>query len=311
MTVDRWHWIASALPLTLFACGSGSPTEDSAAASTSSTADALQAASNGPPARDHLALWLRSDLGVTLQSSDAGPSTVSVWADQSGRGNRDATTLYAQPGPLYIPDAYGTIPALRSDGAPRALFVNAGHGYALGRASSLFVVMTPSGQAGSTVPMGGSDPLSFDLESTQGRQYSIVETPRGIEWANAVLPTTPSLAAMPDAGAGDTFFFTRSRTAGLHSFGVVQRDGVLGVGLYDGALVAVYRPKAPSVYLMSLMGGPGNAFITGNNDPMGQVLSTGLFNKDGDMLEVLQYDEALEVHAIEAVERYLKARYGL
>jgi hypothetical protein len=49
-----------------------------------------------PTKLDGCVLWLRSDLGITLNGSD-----VSAWADQSGNGN-DATQAVAANQPAYL-----------------------------------------------------------------------------------------------------------------------------------------------------------------------------------------------------------------
>src|SRR5271155_2780865 len=111
--------------------------------------------------------------------------------------------------------------------------------------------------------------FAFDEESSQGRQYGIVQIPDGtVEWANA--STASALAgdnsiALAGPGTGDLFPFTCGRPSrGLHIFAETQRDGVSARGYFDGREVAAFVPQAPSLYLMSLMGGPGDAFQAGN-----------------------------------------------
>lgn len=57
-----------------------------------------------------LQLWLRSDLGITLNGS-----TVSKWADQSGNGN-DAIQNTALNQPAYATNQVNGLPTLNSDG---------------------------------------------------------------------------------------------------------------------------------------------------------------------------------------------------
>jgi len=265
------------------------------------------------PIEDGLVLWLRSDTGVTL----AADGTVSSWDDLTGLGNRDATPIFKMPGPLYVPDAHAGFPALRSDGTPRSFFVNGGHGYPVRSASTVFLVMSlPSAQG--TVPGGapaGTEGLAFAIESSQGHQYSVIQTSQGgVEWANAsttaLLDGGSPLAT--DAGTEDLFYFTTSLpSSGLHIFAETQLDGVSGSGYYDGCEVATFVPIGPSLYLMSLMGGPGDAFLAGNNDPLGVIISAGLFETTGDLMEVVQYDAQMSAEQIATVSNYLARRYGI
>jgi hypothetical protein len=294
----------------LVACGGSDPSAPTAGTSEpiATESAALQAPLQGPllPPPSGLLLWLRSDTGVTL----AADGTVANWHDLTGLGNRDAAPIFGLPGPLYVPDAHHGLPALRGDGTPRSLFVNAGHGYPIGDASTVFLVMSAATDG------GGTAGYTFDAESSQGRQYSVVQVQDGsVEWANATnasaLAGNGSLA-LPDGGTGDLFKFTCGLPSrGLHIFTETQSDGISAHGYYDGREVASFVPTGPSVYLMSLMGGPGNAFTTGNNDPKGIILSTGSFNTNGDLVEVLQYDKEKSWLEVEAISAYLALRYGV
>ncbi len=57
-------------------------------------------------------LWLRADLGVTLQGSNA----VSNWADQSGNGN-DASQAGPGQQPIWTPNSVNGLPTINFDGA--------------------------------------------------------------------------------------------------------------------------------------------------------------------------------------------------
>jgi hypothetical protein len=287
----------------LSGCGGADPSAVAQPEATATQSSALSAPALPPT--DGLVLWLRSDTGVTL----AADGSVSSWHDLTGLGNRDAAPLFGASGPLYVPDAYHGHPALRGDGTWRSLFVNAGHGYPMGSASTLFLVMSASSDDGT----GG---FTFDVESSQGRQYSIVQVADGtIEWANAT--TASALAgdnsiAISGPGTGDLFPFTCGRPSrGLHIFAETQRDGISARGYYDAREVASFVPLAPSLYLMSLMGGPGNAFNSAINDPLGLVISTGSFNTNGDLVEVLQYDTEKSPMKVARVNAYLEERYGI
>jgi len=294
----------------LVACGGSDPTTGTSVEPVASESAPLSFA--GPraafpelPPTDGLVLWLRSDQGVTLGAD----GSVSNWHDLTGLGQRDAFPIFGAPGPLYVHDAFNGLPALQGDGTARALFVNGGHGYPMGHASTVFFVMTaPTG--------GGTAGYIFDGESSQGRQYSIVQRLDGsVEWANATtaaaLAGDPSKATDPSV-PGDLFKFTCGLPPpGLHIFAETQLDGWDARLNYDGRDVAVFVPKGPSLYLMSLMGGPGNAFQAGNNDPLGLIISTGTFNTDGDLVEVLQYDTEKTPAQVAVIDGYLAHRYGI
>jgi hypothetical protein len=294
----------------LFACGGSDPSGSGSVEPTATETSALEAPIHlgvpWLPPGDGLVLWLRSDVGVTLASD----GTVANWHDLTGLGGRDAAPIFGFPGPLYVPDAFHGHPALHGDGTARTLFVNAGHGYPMGHASTVFLVMSAATKD------AGTAGFAFDTESSQGRQYSVVQVPDGsIEWANATTASAVSGAgslALPGGGLGDLFKFTEGLpSAGLHVFAETQTDGVSAHGYFDFCEVASFVPTGPSLYLMSLMSGPGNGFMTGNNDPGGFIISAGSFDTDGDLVEVLQYDRERSAIQIAEVEAYLAVRYGI
>jgi hypothetical protein len=294
----------------LLACGGSDPSGSATVAPTATETSALEAPIPLgfpclPPAPG-LVLWLRSDVGVTLASD----GTVTNWHDLTGLGHRDAAPIDGYPGPLYVRDAFHGHPALHGDGTARSLFVNGGHGYPIGHASTLFLVMS------SATKDAGTSGYAFDTESSQGRQYSVVQVPDGsIEWANATTATAvagESSPAFDGGGAGDLFKFTSGvPSEGLHVFAETQTDGVSAHGYFDFREVASFVPTGPSLYLMSLMGGPGNGFKAGNDDRGGFLISAGSFDTDGDLVEVLQYDREGSPLQIAAVTAYLAERYGI
>lgn len=255
------------------------------------------------PFRSDMVLWFRADEGVSL----AADGTVAVWADQSGRGGRDAAPQFpGMRGPKYVPDAYGTLPALRGDGTEQ-LLINGGHGYAVGKESSLFVVASPS--------TAGSDGITFYNESTQGWQYAIEQSANGVQWFNASSDGLDGgdRGSFNPTGQEDTFLFTPSPGPGLHVYAESQRDGIFAAGYYDGPPVAwLANPVGPSLYVMSIFGGPGDAFdvqTAAGYDPQGVVISSGTFDTNGDLVEIIQYDRALGPAEVALVEAYLWVRW--
>jgi hypothetical protein len=285
------------------ACG-GSHSSPDSVTSDDAGADAAREAApifeviNQPQQIDDLVLWLRADTGVTL----AADGTVAGWSDLSGFGDRNAAPLQGTPGLLFVPDAYNGQPALRADGTMRNLFINAGHGYPMGHASTVFFVMT-----GSTAP--GTNGETFDMWTSNGTQYCILETDAGVEWWSA---TTAAALGEADAAAPthDTFPFTQQApSSGLHVFAEAQTDSVEGSGYLDGCKVSSFVPVAPSLYIEDLMGGPG--YGIDGTDPLGIPISWGSFNSNGDLVEVLQYDVELTEAQIAGVNTYLARRYAL
>jgi hypothetical protein len=255
-----------------------------------------------PPFQSEMILWLRADKGVTLASD----GSVAVWADQTGLGGRDAAPLFpGMLGPLYVADAYGDRPALRGDGT-RSLIVHHGHGYPVGEESSFFMVASaaPAGSSGTT----------FDDESTQGWQYAIEQTSAGVRWFNA--SSSALDGGLTDSftgnGQADTFLFTAAPTPGLHVYAEAQRDGLHAAGYYDGrAIASLLHPVGPSLYVTSLFGGPGDAFDAndGGFDPQGVIVSSGSFDTNADIQEVIQYGRELSPAEVALVVAYLRARW--
>ncbi len=254
------------------------------------------------PFQSDMILWLRADRGVTL----ATDGSVAIWADQTGLGGRDAAPLFpGMPGPLYVPNAYGNLPAMRGDGT-RSLMVNGGHGYPVGNQSTLFLVASPS--------TTNTEGVTYYNESTQGWQYAIDQDSAGVHWLNFINVNVPggSTFTFTPASAIDTFLFTPPPAPGLHVYAMSQQDGVQGTGYYDGAQVATIVPKAASRYVMSVLGGPGDAFNAndGGYDPEGVIISSGAFDTNGDLQEVIQYGRELSPTEVGQVNAYLQGRWS-
>lgn len=81
-------------------------------------------------------LWLRSDLGLTVNSSNA----VSQWADQTGNGNHASQGTGSQQ-PIWTPNSVNGLPTLNFDGSNDVLTTA---GFALG---AYTVMMVTTGQA--------------------------------------------------------------------------------------------------------------------------------------------------------------------
>jgi hypothetical protein len=316
------------LSIALYACGGSSdqgPTStDTIDTNLATNAKTVVLAATALPAQSHISLWLKADTGVSTAIDANGNTYVVKWADQSGLGGRDATTQFGQEGPLYVPGVYGLIPALRGDGTYRSLLINVGHGYVVGKASTIFVIQT-------TEPLADENPANAlngvytdDVESTQMHQYDILETTKGVAWSNwkfsaipwsdSGLPTPDQNAAvLPTTRQGDFFYFTQNPTLGLHSFAVAMNAST-ATGYYDEKVVKRFNPKGTTQALLSVFGGPGDGFTSTdagawNVDQTGTIISGGSFNKSGDIEEIIQYDEELSNMQTSEVFQYEKARY--
>lgn len=87
-----------------------------------------------------LAIWLRADLGITLNGS-----TVSAWADQSGNGHHVSQATASKQPPVTASAINGK-PALRGDGGTSSRRLDNGT-YVTGTAHTVFVVYTHDGTA--------------------------------------------------------------------------------------------------------------------------------------------------------------------
>lgn len=112
-----------------------------------------------------LALWLRADLGVTLNGA-----TVSAWADQSGNG-RHATQGTGAAQPAYTASSIGSKPALTFDGTDDFLACAATNIAA--DPCTLFAVCRTATQANRFVCDGGTTGSRLVLYAASGIVSSI------------------------------------------------------------------------------------------------------------------------------------------
>jgi len=98
------------------------------------------------------ALWLRSDLGITLGTG------VQNWADQSGNGNNAAQATGANQPPL-VPNQMNGLPAIRGDGTNYWMATSP---FTLGAQATLITVVQPSAALANSIRL---------LENDYSRSY--------------------------------------------------------------------------------------------------------------------------------------------
>ena len=159
-----------------------------------------------------LALFLRADLGITLNAT-----TVSAWADQWTAGN-NATQGTACFQPLWVASAQGGVPTVRAQGTDDRMALT---GPTLSATTTLFCVGSKSSS------------VSAYLTSSTGNFGAFISNFGGVsfEWFNNTDRHTLS------AGA-----------TGTHSLSITQTDGANLSGYFDGNPTPVFS-VVPGVVL--------------------------------------------------------------
>ena len=238
-----------------------------------------------------LQLWLRADAGVTADAS----GRVSTWADQSPSGS-DAVQSNLGQQPLLVPNAIGTQPALRFDGANDFLSLGdvlddvfAGPD----QQSTLFFVVkaNPSPQNG----------LLSKYETNNARAYSFRTYP---EVPSVITTFTTDGSAYRGYG-GSTNVIGRPSLLTFTYDGTVPGEDRYGIGV-DGTPEAVQfqfgagpMGDIQDTAIPTLVGAAGQNF----------GVPAALLN--GDLSEILVYDRLLANTEREEVEDYLCEKYGL
>lgn len=159
-----------------------------------------------------LALWLRADLGITLNAT-----TVSAWADQSSAGN-NATQATAGFQPLFVASGQGGVPTVSGQGTDDRM-----------------ELAGPTLSATTTMLCVGSNSSSANgyLTSSTGNFGAFITNFGGVsfEWFNNTDRQTLS------AGA-----------TGTHILSITQTDGANLSGYLDGNPTAVFS-VVPGVVL--------------------------------------------------------------
>lgn len=230
---------------------------------------AAEGASFLPTALSGLKLWLRADLGISLNGSN-----VSAWADQSGTGNNVTQGTGANQ-PAYVTNAIGGRPAIQTSGSQNL-------------ANALNIVSQPDTVffVGFAQSITGSTQAAFDGNSavaTSRQVFQVAATTTARDYAGTAVDT--DVSAIVGASLANVTLVHTSVFNGASSFfrlnGVLYKSANPNTGNLDAGIVLG-------------MGGPGGGGTWG-----------------GYLAEYIVYSGARSAAEIQAVERYLGARYGV
>jgi hypothetical protein len=188
--------------------------------------DAAAAGGFSPAQLSGLVLWLRADLGITLNGGN-----VSAWADQSGLGNH-ITQGTASLQPLFVASGPNGKPAIRPDGADDFLKGT----FTLSQPYTVFMPFKWL-----TLTASGAQDVAFD-GSTANAFVVVDNGPRTAIFAGSTL----SYAAIPENGAYVIFGFgVNGASSFIRSAGSQVASGAAGGnnpgGLTLGALTGGTR----------------------------------------------------------------------
>jgi len=267
---------------------SSSSSSSSVSSSSSSSSSSVSSSSSSTPAipLTGLDLWLKSDTGVTLAGSQ-----VTQWNDQSGNSNH-ATQGSSSLRPLLVTNQLNGYPAIRFDGIDDYLQVN-GIGTlptGIDKPMSVFVVTKrTSALAQNTAWLSWYSSNIGDYQSYVG--------PLGHEGGQYQSRKRDSAGIFKGAGpAGTTTInsFIYCSVVWSGTTASIWEDGVLQINAGDINLGSTFVDRAVI----------GALFFNYNG-------SNKLYHLQGDIVEMLVYDSALNTTDRQAVEAYLATKYGL
>jgi len=206
-------------------------------------------------------LWLRADLGLTLQAANA----VSNWADQSGNGN-DASQAGPGQQPIWTPNQVNGLPTINFDGANDVLATPA---FALG---TYTVVMVTTGQDASNGWFWTRDTTNDTLYGTTNNTMYIQRGPLFSQWEQTAGwgqwgPSTAKILVVRFDGthAGHTLrinALTQTMTTGgandpgttttTDQFSIAARADAVLPSKINVAEVAIYDSSLPAPQLNAL-----------------------------------------------------------
>jgi hypothetical protein len=182
-------------------------------------------------------LWLRSDLGIALNSGNVGS-----WADQSGKGHNFSNGS-APNQPSYVANAYGNLPAVRGDNAASKSLAASWSLSASGMC--IFAVGNQVGGASSYMLCNGGDTDAIILG------FGVANR---IEWDNGPLV--------------DRHVFSATPGTGLHIMSVNQTDGVSEIGYFDGVQAYSAIPVGVTGSIQVLLNASQNGIYGSSGDLM-------------------------------------------
>lgn len=220
------------------------------------------------------ALWLRSDLGITLDAR-AG-NAVTGWADQSGNA-RDATQTATGSEPPYVQGAVNGLPALKGDGSSKFMTTPS---FSIGASTSIFTVVQPltTTQSGYARIVEQDNNTTYYLGVTLGgTAYKLIvadgTSPYGAAETGTVQLAPSIVSATYDVSSG---------------VGTIYENGASAVPYAFGTTPSGSQP----LYLLRY-----------------QAASAEFWN--GYLAEVIVYSRALTPNELLRVHRYLGGRYGI
>lgn len=223
-----------------------------------------------------LAIWLRSDRGITLNGSD-----VSQWDDLSGNG-RNAVQATAADQPVFVANAVNGRPVVRTDGVTEYMTV-AGFSFT---AITIILVVDVVDQTTNNIGIISFGAAANDHNDEDGLAIYVHATDNDFVFIRQV-------GASHLFRTGDLSSSAQIMTA---TFGdgsaEVRIDGVsVGTDAYDD-LNAI---DATDIIL-------GERWVSG---------AAGDLNGQNDYAEIIMYNRVLVASEIVSVEKYLSARYDI
>lgn len=232
---------------------------------------------------DGLALWLRSDRGISTDTNTT--TTVSLWADQSGNG-RDLGQGSKSLQPLYVTGGLNGLPVLRFDGVGTYLKAAYSAGLLATRAA-LFVVYKPTAnQTNFAAGLPYSDNTSWVDPYVGIHLGQTAAGSNGRFWMNS--------------GATNAEFQAGAMNTGTFYTQAISYDGSNMIGYVNGTSVN----SAAMTVDPSYSGQPRFVVGTRSADALGEYLG-------GDIAEIIFYNSTLsEVNRLK-VETYLNSKYSI
>jgi hypothetical protein len=220
-------------------------------------------------------LWLRSDVGITLNGSN-----VSAWADQSGQGNNAAQTTAANQPPFNAATGVRGLPKLSPTGTHWMTGLLPGVGN-----YTLFAVGSyPSPIVNDALFAAVQDP-TFTLDSG---------------FSQFTDSTSATVIGRANQAAGGT---VRATTTDTTSLGTV---GIYSTAAADATSVDLFIngvSKGSTTF--------ANPLALSNNYALMSRTNGGSYNHNGDVYEFIVFNRVLTTNERIQVHRYLGGRYGI
>ncbi len=229
-----------------------------------------------PASLSNLGLWLRGDMGITLNGTD-----VSAWADQSGNG-RDYTQAVALAQPAYLATGGpNSTPCLDFDGLAKFM---ASAGWTESGAGTLVVVHKLD-----TSPVGGAMGCFTISDGTNHNDFQFIQFAGYTEY-NVVI-----------GGGGSLVGFSPFDLTGFKAMVFSYNGSGSGTGAnYDAYVNGISQPIVAS--------SSGAAYSSGSE--IGRRMDVGTAYMDGKVSEIIMRSVATTGTDLTSLLAYLTARYS-